>query len=110
VSVRRWCCQRMEHRASVVVTAGLLGMAGFVGALIAIAVGWLGTTGYLISVGLSLSAYGSALFVGHFGDPFVLRRREDAQYQTHERQPAQVPRSSWTWPVRWKPNLSATSR
>jgi hypothetical protein len=111
VTVRRWCCHWMDHCGPAVVAGGLLGMAGFVGAFLAVAAGWLGTTGYLISVALSLSTYGLALVVGHFGDPFVLRRLlEEAQGESHERQFEQVPSSSWTWPVRWNPNLSATSR
>jgi hypothetical protein len=111
VTVRRWCCQWMERRAAFVVAAGVLGMAGFVGAFAAVAAGWLGSAGYLGVVALSLTAYSTSLVIGHLGDPFVLRRLlERASPAPQQRQSRQVPRSSWTWPVRWKPNLSATSR
>lgn len=109
--VRRWCCKWMERRAPLVVATGVLGMAGFVGAFVAVAMGWLGGSGYLGAVALSLAAYSTSLAIGHLGDPFVLRRNlERASLASQERQPRQIPRSSWTWPVRWKPNLSATSR
>lgn len=63
----------MERRAPLVLGAGALGMAGFLGGAAALAVGWLGTTAYLTMVTGSLAAYAASYAIGHLGDDSVAR-------------------------------------
>lgn len=116
MSARGWACRCMARGSGAVVAVGLLGMLGFVVCLFLMTAGGLSMTTALIGVGVSLGLYGSSLLIGYLSDPGTAAATTTAvgqrasRPQPAARQAAQVPRSSWTWPVRWKPKLSATSR
>jgi hypothetical protein len=69
----------MERGRSLVAALGALGIFGFLTALVGLVAGALDGPSCLLTVAVSLAAYGLALAVGHLGDPFELRRREAAR-------------------------------
>lgn len=109
-------CWLMERHRRWVLALMVAGMLGFAAACAGVALYALDGVGYLIATAASLGAYAAGLAIGYLGDPFeqqrrqTARRRGRAQEAAAPRQLLQTPSSSWTWPVRWKPNLSATSR
>lgn len=118
MTLREHAHAAMQVNGSRISAAAGLGMVGFVFACLAHGSSLLGVSGCLATGIASLALYGGALGVGHLGHPFPLprpkrdERTPDVQAQlgaAEERQVLQVPRSSWTWPVNWNPNLSATS-
>jgi hypothetical protein len=120
MTVRARARRLMQHNAPAVSAVAGLGMAGFVGFFFAYRAALLTASGYVAAEVASLALYVSALVVGHLANPFA-RWRPKAEgcapsacpppqlAATDERQSLQVPSNSWTWPVSWNPNLSATS-
>lgn len=102
-----------DRGARVIVAVGLLGMLGFVASLLLLIAGRLTGVAYALCVIGSLGLYGASLLCGYLSDPGSTRAlagRSAGAQPGPGRQPAHSPKSSWTWPVRWKPKLSATSR
>jgi hypothetical protein len=112
MSAREWAAICMARAPGAVVALGLLGMLGFVVSLFLMSAGWLNLAPALSGILFSLGLYGTSLLIGHLSDPGAQLEASAKKKATQPaaRQVAQVPRSSWTWPVRWKPKLSATSR
>jgi hypothetical protein len=112
MSAREWAAICMARAPGAVVALGLLGMLGFVVSLFLMSAGWLNLAPALSGILFSLGLYGTSLLIGHLSDPGAQLEASAKKKaaQPAARQEAQVPRSSWTWPVRWKPKLSATSR
>lgn len=102
-----------DRGARVIVAVGLLGMLGFVASLLFLIAGRLTGGAYVLCVTGSLGLYGVSLLLGYLSDPGSQRvpaGRSAAAQPGLGWQAAHSPKSSWTWPVRWKPKLSATSR
>lgn len=78
--LRRLACRLLERHPAAVAALGALGMAGFVGTLVLAINGWAAARSsfwFGLCALLSLFGYGLSLLIGHLGDPFELRRRED---------------------------------
>jgi len=102
-----------DHGAQVILAIGVLGMLGFVASPLLLIAGRLTGVAYSLCVTGSLGLYGASLLCGYWSDPATKRHpaaRSAGTQPGRGWQPAHSPKSSWTWPVSWKPKLSATSR
>lgn len=102
-----------DRGAQVILAIGVLGMLGFVASLLLLIAGRLTGAAYSLCVTGSLGLYGASLLFGYLSDPGNKRvpaGRSVGAQPGRGWQPAHSPKSSWTWPVSWKPKLSATSR
>jgi hypothetical protein len=91
MSLRSTACEWLGRYPGLLLALGGLGMLGFIAADVALSIGVLGVTRYLMTVGVSLAAYGFALGVGYFGDPWELRRVQALAAEPHaetQQQPA----------------------
>jgi hypothetical protein len=102
VTLRRLACRLMERRRSSVIAIGLLAMLGFVASQLAVTLSWIGFERYLAIVAISLVAYGLALLVGHWGDPFELESRLRAAQTARSRGGRSGPAAiaAWEAPIR----------